>query len=360
MSDMIQYKCPACGGRLEFDSESQKMKCPFCDSEFDVDEVKQAQNENSDETASEQPQENAPPAQTETDGMYVYVCESCGGEIIGESTSAALSCPYCGNAVVIKGQLSGDLRPDLVIPFKLDKKAAKEALKKHISSKKFIPKIFKDENHIDEIKGIYVPEWLYSGEVEADILYSGNKVNRWSDSEFNYVETSRFSLKRNGNFTVDGLPVDGSSKMDDTLMEAIEPFDISEAVDFSTAYLSGYFADRYDVDAEQSRQRADDRIKRTAFEVFRNSTDEFEGVSENSADSVINIRDSSCRYALYPVWLLNTSWNSQKYTFAMNGQTGKFVGDLPVDKSAFWKWVGILTAAFGSVIYAIAWLVASM
>lgn len=350
MSDMIQYKCPACGGRLEFDSNSQRMKCPFCDSEFDIEELKQAQEEAPAVTEESQPEE--------TDGMLVYVCESCGGEIIGESTSAALSCPYCGNPVVIKGQLSGDFKPDLIIPFKLDKKAAKEALKKHIGSKKFIPRVFKDENHIDEIKGIYVPEWLFSGDVEADITYSGNKVNEWRDSEYNYVETSRFNLQRSGTFSFDGLPVDGSSKMDDALMESIEPFDISEAVDFSTAYLSGYFADRYDVDAEKSRDRADERIRRTAFDAFRNTTNEFESVQESENQSDINLRESSCKYALYPVWLLNTSWDGKKYTFAMNGQTGKFVGDLPVDKSAFKKWTAILTAALGSVIYAIAWLVA--
>ncbi len=358
MSDMIQYKCPACGGRLEFDSESQGMKCPFCDSEYSIDELRQDQT--SDSAAGGWQHSDGVIPQNEADGMLVYVCQSCGGEIIGESTSAALSCPYCGNPVVIKGQLSGELKPDLIIPFKLDKKSAKEALKKHIGSKKFVPGVFRDENHIDEIKGIYVPEWLFSGDVEADIVYSGNKVNKWRDSEFSYVETSRFDLQRSGSFSVEGLPVDGSTKMDDTLMESIEPFDISEAVDFSTAYLSGYFADRYDVDAEKSRKRADERIRSSAFEAFRSSADEFEDVRESEEKSAINVRNGSCRYALYPVWLLNTSWKGQKYTFAMNGQTGKFVGDLPVDKSAFWKWVGILTAAFGSIIYAVAWLASVM
>lgn len=355
MSDLLEYKCPCCGGAVEFNSAVQKMKCPFCDTEFDINELKAAQ-EALGGADGEDGQEAV--KADEATGMSVYVCKSCGGEIIGDGTTAASSCPYCDNPVVIKGQFSGDLKPDIVIPFKLDKKAAKEALKKHISTKKFIPKIFKDENHIDEIKGVYVPEWLFSCDVDADVVYKGQQRRSWSDNNYNYVETSHFDLYRSGRFSVNGLPVDGSTKMDDTLMEAIEPFDISDAVEFSTAYLAGYVADRYDVDSQQSQARADERIKQSAIDTFRKYTSGYESVSCVEDKTKVNAVNSACRYALYPVWLLNTSWNGEKYTFAMNGQTGKIVGDLPLDKSAFWKAVGILTAIFGSVAYAIAWLLA--
>ncbi|MCQ2486080.1 MAG: hypothetical protein MJ168_12200 [Clostridia bacterium] len=355
MSDLLEYKCPCCGGAVEFNSAVQRMKCPFCDTEFDIDELKAAQ-EDLGNTASEK--ETEVKSVDEATGMAVYVCQSCGGEIIGDGTTAASSCPYCGNPVVMKGQFSGDLRPDLVIPFKLDKKAAKEALKKHIGTKKFVPKIFKDENHIDEIKGVYVPEWLFSADVDADVVYKGQKVREWSDSEFDYVETSCYDLFRNGKFSVDGLPVDGSSKMDDTLMEAVEPFDIKDAVEFSTAYLAGYVADRYDVDSEQSKARAEERITQSAIDTFMKTTNGYENVSGIEDRTRIELKNSSCRYALYPVWLLNTSWKGEKFTFAMNGQTGKIVGDLPLDKNAFWKSVGVLTAILGSAIYAIAWLIA--
>lgn len=359
MSDLLEYKCPCCGGAVEFNSTVQRMKCPFCDTEFGIDELKAAQEElgNSNVGSS---QETDAARVDETTGMSVFVCQSCGGEIIGDSTTAASSCPYCGNPVVMKGQFSGDLRPDLVIPFKLDKKAAKEALKKHIGTKKYVPKVFKDENHIDEIKGVYVPEWLFSGDVDASVLYNGEQKREWSDSDYDYVETSHYNLHRKGKFSFDSLPVDGSTKMDDTLMEAIEPFDVADAVEFSTAYLAGYVADRYDVDAEQSKSRADERIKHSAADIFQKNIKGYENISCVEDETKIDLSDSSCRYALYPVWLLNTSWKGEKYTFAMNGQTGKIVGDLPLDKNAFWKSVGILTAILGSVIYAITWLIAGM
>ncbi len=68
--------------------------------------------------------------------MCIYVCQSCGGEIIADDTTAATSCPFCGNPTIFKSQLSGELKPDYIIPFKLDKNTAKEALKKHLTGKK--------------------------------------------------------------------------------------------------------------------------------------------------------------------------------------------------------------------------------
>ena len=65
--------------------------------------------------------------------------------------------------------------------------------------------------------------------------------------------------------------------------------------------------------------------------------------------TTIRLSIGKAKYALYPVWLLNTSWRGKKYTFAMNGQTGKLVGDLPLDKSAYWKWLVALSSAFGVI-----------
>lgn len=150
------------------------------------------------------------------------------------------------------GRLAGDLKPDYVIPFKLDKKAAKEGLSRHIKGKRLLPKIFKDQNHIDEIKGVYVPFWLFDTDAEAGIRYKATKVRSWSDSDYIYTETRHYSVIREGSLGFDNVPVDGSSKMEDALMESIEPFNFSEAVDFQTAFLSGYLADRYDISSEKA------------------------------------------------------------------------------------------------------------
>ncbi|MGN0447342.1 MAG: hypothetical protein ACI4GC_02215 [Acutalibacteraceae bacterium] len=357
MTVLQEYKCPCCGGAITFDSTIQKMKCPYCDTEFDVSalaaqdsglEIQQEDQMQWEASAGGQWQEG------ETDGLRTYVCKSCGGEIVCDETTAATACPYCNNPVVMMGQFSGALKPDYVIPFKLDKKAAKQALNNHYKGKRLLPKMFKQENHIDEVKGIYVPFWLFDADADADIRYKARRVRHWSDSNYDYTEMSYFSVVRSGQVGFERVPVDGSTKMPDDIMESIEPFDFSQAVDFQTAYLSGYLADKYDVSADESIIRANDRIKQSTEDAFASTVEGYSSVQAEA--SSVRLSNGRVKYALYPVWILNTTWNNKKYTFAMNGQTGKFVGDLPLDKSAYKKWLFGLFGAASAVTFLVSYL----
>ena len=356
MADLQEYKCPCCGGAIAFDSTLQKMKCPYCDTEYEMETLAAYDTELKEESA-DSIHWNKPDSEWdegENNGLLTYVCKSCGGEIVGDETTAAMSCPYCDNPVVMMGQVSGGLKPDLVIPFKLDKKAAKAALVKHYGGKKLLPKVFSDENHIDEVRGIYVPFWLFDADADAKVRYKASNLRHWSDSRYDYTETTCYSVTRGGSLGFSHVPVDGSSKMADELMESIEPFNMAEAVDFQTAYLAGYLADKYDVDSDTSIERANERIKKSTADAFAKTV---QGYTMVAADSTsINLKKGNVRYALLPVWILNTTWNGQKYTFAMNGQTGKFVGDLPMDKDAYKRGLLKYTALFGAAIYAAAYL----
>ena len=184
--------------------------------------------------------------------------------------------------------------------------------------------------------------------------YRATKVRTWSDSDYDYTETSHFLVRRGGSIAFEHVPVDGSSKMADDLMESIEPYNFADAVDFQTAYLAGYFADKYDVSAEDSIERANKRIRRSTEETFQQTVTGYDSVKvENSS---IQLHGGKAKYALLPVWLLSTSWRGENYLFAMNGQTGKFVGDLPVDKGAARKWMLGLTAALSAASYGVMWL----
>ncbi len=357
MAAILEYKCPCCGGVIEFDSTSQQMKCPYCDTTFDAETLKNYDDVLNQEQTDEMIWETAAGSEWqegETDGMSVYLCETCGGEIIAETTTGATKCPYCDNPVIMTRQFSGDLRPDYVIPFKLDKKAAKAAMNAHLKGKRLLPKVFKDENHIDEIKGVYVPFWLFDADADAHIRYKATKLRMWSDSNYDYRETSYFSVQRSGNIGFQRVPVDGSTQMPDDLMESIEPFDFSDAVDFQTAYLSGYLADRYDVTSEESINRANQRIKTSAEQAFAATVEGYTTVTPESTN--VRLSNGVAKYALYPVWLLNTSWNGEKYIFAMNGQTGKFVGNLPLDKAAYWKWLLSLSGICSVVVFVVMYL----
>ena len=377
MPDLIEFKCPCCGGKLEFNATVQKMKCPYCDSEIDVDELQQ-NDEALDEPAEESTDAenaNGEAANTdnvvweetagsewedgETDGIKVYSCKSCGGEIVADETTGATSCPYCGNPVVMTASFAGALKPDYVIPFKVTKEQAKDALKKHYEDKKFLPKVFKSENHLDEIKGVYVPFWLFDTVANANMTYEMDALKSWGDTRYNYTETSHYAGCREGTVQFNNVPVDGSSKMPDDMMEAIEPFDFSEAVPFKTAYLSGYMADKYDVDDVASAERAGNRIKTSTEDMFRQTIDNgFSNV--RIKESNITLSDSKAKYALYPVWLLTTSFNKTQNLFAVNGQTGKIVGDLPIDKKLVIKYKLIRTLIGGGIAYAALFILGKM
>lgn len=351
MANLQEFKCPCCGGAVEFNSKLQKMKCPYCDTEYDMETVKEVMNEETEE-ASDQMEWNTTAGSAWQNGeagdLVSYICKSCGGEIVCDRTTAATACPYCDNPVVMQEHFAGMLRPDCVIPFKLDKKAAKEAYQNHLKGKVLLPGAFKDKNHIDEIKGVYVPFWLFDAEAEAKVRYRATRVRTWSDSNYEYTETRYYRVLREGNLGFEHVPVDGSTKMADDLMESIEPFDFSEAVDFQTAYLSGFLADRYDVDAEQSIERANERIKKSTESAFADTVHGYSSVIPEV--SSVHLSEGKSKYALYPVWLLNTTYQNEKYTFAMNGQTGKFVGNLPVDKKKYWFFFGAGTAVISALV----------
>ena len=357
MAGMLESKCPCCDGAIKFDSATQKMKCPYCDTEFDVDALK-GYDQDLKEDAKPSEMEWATPggswAAGETAGLNTYACKSCGGEIVGDANMAASACPFCGNPIVFTGQFAGALRPDMIIPFKLDKKAAKAKLKEHLKGKTLLPRVFRSQNHIDEIKGVYVPFWLFDSDADAQLRFTATRTRCWSDKKYDYTETSYYSVRRDGTLGFDSVPVDGSSKMEDDLMESIEPFGMQDAVPFQTAYLAGYVADKYDVSAEDSIERANRRIRQSTEDAFRQTVTGYETVKlENSS---IQLHGGKAKYALFPVWLLSTSWRGDNYIFAMNGQTGKFVGDLPVDKAAARKWMLGLTAAITAASYGVMWL----
>ena len=356
MAELQEFKCPHCDGGIEFSSGEQKMKCPYCDSEFEIESLmayqaeldKQYEDDMTWDTGGNEWQAG------EADGLRVYCCNSCGGEVVADETTGATECPFCGNPVIMTGQFAGSLRPDLVIPFQMDKKAAMTILLNHYKGKVLLPKVFKDENHVKEVKGIYVPVWLFDADADAHVQYKTTRIRHWSDSNYRYTETNHYMVTRAGDIGFQHVPVDGSSKMDDTLMESIAPFDIRGAVDFRTAYLSGYLADKYDVDAAASIGRANERIKRSTEEAFAATVTGYNTVVPVSSN--IKLNNSKAKYALFPVWMLNTQWKGKKFTFAINGQTGKIAGDLPMDMGAFWRWLLGVSGAVSAAVFAISYL----
>ena len=351
MADQVtNYKCPACTGPLHYVGESGKLECDYCGSSYEAaeiealyaDEEAKAAQAHAEAEAQKNAGEawNVDAAGTEwgEDGEKIraYSCPSCGAELICDETTAATSCPYCGNPSIVPGQLSGNLRPDYVVPFKLSKKDATEALKKHYKGKILLPRAFTAGNHVEEVKGVYVPFWLFDGDCDASMAFHATRSETHREGDYLVTNTSHYNIGRSGTLSFEKVPVDGSSKMPDDYMDSIEPFDYADLKPFSTAYLPGFLADKYDVDAADAAGRANDRCRNTAIKGLTDTVIGYETVSVR--DQNIDLHRGEVKYALLPVWLLSTKWNDKNYLFAMNGQTGKMVGDLPADKGKLRLW----------------------
>ena len=363
----LEFKCPCCGGTLQFDNKSQNIVCPYCDSQFSTADLK----EYTDDLASDKQEDTAwdesmvqAYTNEEKKGIKIYSCDSCGGEIIVDETTSSTSCPYCGNNLLVSKELSGDLKPNRVIPFKNDREQVQVCLKTFFKKKPLLPGSFSKENIIEEIKPLYVPFWLFDADVEGKVRFKGEISRRWSDANYDYKEVKYYSIVRGGNIAFDHVPVDGSKKMEDKLMESIEPFDFNEAKEFNAGYLAGYAADRYDVDKDVTFNRATERFRDGTIQAFRGDVSGYSNVTVQ--DSNLQLSNTSALYALYPVWILNTRWRDKSYRFAVNGQTGKTAGDLPISAgkaTGFWFlffiiFAGVITGIGALIDYLLAGIIA--
>lgn len=327
--DVVNYQCPNCDAPLKFSSKSQQWDCEFCGSSFKLEDLKgqEAKGEGT-VTGGEYDAAENEWREDELKGMKVYSCEQCGGEIIADEMTSASFCPYCGNTAIFSKQFEGAYRPESVIPFKMDKKQAKEAYQKFCKGKWLIPRDFTSANKIDEVTGVYVPFWLYDCEADSDITFHATKIKTWRQGDYEYTKTDYYAVRRSGNMAFTQVPADGSTKMDDDLMGALEPFQYQDMTDFSTAYLSGYLAEKYDQGAEDVKPRVDTRMRNSAVGVLQDTVRGYSSV--NVAQNVTNLNYGKTRYVLLPVWMLASKYKDKDYMFAMNGQTGKMVGNLPI------------------------------
>ena len=350
--EIKEYKCPNCSGTVKFDSSSQKMKCPYCDTEFEIEAIEAYQKEmaapekdniNWDAAGTEQPWQDS-----DLGDLCTGACPSCGAELVGDANTIAMVCPCCGNAQIVQKRIQGLLKPEYIIPFQLEKKAAVDALKKFYRGKRLLPDLFREENRVSSIQGIYAPFWLFDANAKGHIRYKATRVTAWSDSNYHYTKTDFYSVTRNGSINFEKIPVDGSEKMDDAYMDAIEPFDYSRLNGFQSAFLAGYSAEKYDVDAGTSKERANKRIKNSVEAEFRKSVSGYATVTPER--TVIDIEGGRVHYALLPVWILNTKYRKTNYQFIMNGQSGRIAGKLPADTGKTWKYRLMFTGVIGAAL----------
>ncbi len=333
--EAVQYKCPACGAGLKFDAEKQDFKCEYCDSVFKEEDF--FENDNKLEAEAETP------ADSEFEHALLYVCPSCGAEVVTDETTAATTCYYCSNPIVLSGKLSGSLKPDYIIPFKIDKKEAILKFKELCSKKKFLPKDFISESRLEEIKGVYFPYWYIDCTANGSINAKSRHVKTWVVGDLKYTESTVKGHFRQGDMQIVNMPEAALRNKDIDILKYVCPFDSKDFVPFSMSYLSGFFAEKRDVEFSEIEEKVNQKIRNFSSERLKNTINE---ANVSVTDGHLNIGAKTLKYNLLPVWVLNYKHKDKNYIYALNAQTGKVYGELPVSKN---KLIGLFAGVASAV-----------
>ncbi|MBR3210736.1 MAG: hypothetical protein IKF71_02225 [Bacilli bacterium] len=322
----LENKCPSCTASLKYNPKLEKFKCEYCGSEFTLEELKKYSN-NASTDEKNKPKEEQP--RDTYDGYVSYHCESCGAEIVADEQTAATFCVYCGNTAILKSKLSGEFTPNRMVPFKKEKDEVVETFKKLSKGRPLMPRSFNNEKNIEKIKGVYIPFWLYGVHVEGDVNMTGTIVTHWSHGDTHYTKTDTYKLVRGGHMDYHNIPVDGSSHFDNDIMNTLEPFEFNDLIPYNHAYLSGFYAEKYDEDGDKTYQEASVRALNSTRSYLQEEPKRY--TAKVITSDTLQSKETSKEYVMLPVWMVNVKYKDKMHIFAMNGQTGKFIGNIPLD-----------------------------
>ena len=337
----IAYQCPNCGAGVEFSAEKQKFACGFCLSTFTEEELLKANTKEAKrERESAEEEYNA--------HMNEYQCPACGAEVTADEHTAADTCLYCHNPIVLVGRLSGGMRPQRIVPFKLDREAAKAAFLKFAKRKWFVPNDFFSNEQVERITGIYYPFWITDADSESGMQARATRVRVWRSGDTEYTETSNFRIHRKGNIHFEDITTSAFSEADKKMLEGILPYPSDALCEFSMPVLSGFLAKKRNVERESLSEEIRERMQEYSNTLLKNTVHGYHTVSV--IGSQMKLLKSHWEYSLLPIWMMTyLGKDGKSYTYAMNGHTGKIYGELPV---SLWKLGALLgsVTAIGTVI----------
>lgn len=322
--EVLDYKCPTCNAKLPFNPMTQKWDCEYCGNQYDLETLKDYENKSNEEE------------QNEAD---MYTCSSCGAKIITNHTTTATCCVYCGNTSIIKNRFEYQFLPNYIIPFHITKEDAIKRIKKR---KLLLPKDFWKKENIEKMVGIYIPYWLFDFDVDGSIKAECQKK---ASRLLARIEEDTYAVYRKATIKIKKVPIEGLSRIDDKTITGIEPFNYTELRPFEMSYLSGYFSESYDITRENAIDIAKSRVIDIAIEKLKETIQGYGMVAY--LDSDVKPYMETWEYVLLPVWILNIEHNNQTYFFAVNGQTGKTVENIPIEKPRIKKiWIQTFLLSF--------------
>ncbi len=366
---VTQFKCPSCGNDLSFDVQSGTLKCPSCGQSVPMDQVPKTEaqetanddtldvdmfnpNDITDECSYEYNGERGIPHSTFSEhDVHEYQCNNCGAIILADKDTTATSCSFCGSPVVLADRLSGNLAPAKVIPFRITKDEAQTKFKKWCKNGRFTPNEFRNADRVKNITGMYVPYWLFDMNGKGDVDATCTRKRSYTRGEYRITETSYFHVYRKFDLNFAKIPVDASEKMNDDLMDRLEPFNYSDLAEFQMPYLTGFIAEKYNYTDTDLYPRIRERVDKYVSEYVNSTMTGYSTTSINRRD--VHIQTNNAFYTLLPVWAVYYDFRDSEHVFLMNGQTGKIVGKPPISKGKVAKWFSIISGISFIVLKAI-------
>ena len=312
-----QFPCTECGAKVEFAPGTDALQCPYCGNQTEISTSKEAiEEQDYVEAAAADLGEGA-----ETEEVSSVRCESCAALVEPSASAEAFPCPYCGSSIV----------------------ATPDALKKLAS--------------LDgRLQGLYAPYWTYDSDTVS--RYTGQRGDNYTvtrtrtvtrdgksvtetyqDTEIRW-RPARGTVSRN----FDDMLVVGSASLPRDLPEALEPWDLGNLVGYADHYLSGFLAERYQVDVRKGWVRAQERMEVVIRrDVERDIGGDHQRIHELDTDH----RDITFKHILLPMWVCSYRYREKIYRFLVNARTGEVQGQRP------WSWIKILATAItaAAVIY---------
>lgn len=330
---MASIKCPCCGAPLTFDPASQQFKCEFCLSSFSKKEI-----------------ERPTPCEVETmpQALNEYNCPSCGATVLADENTTADFCAYCGNPVILKGRMTGEIKPDLIIPFKVTKVQAQDILRNYLKKKKFVPRSFFDQANLDKVTGVYHPFWEMDADTNSSINATATTSNSWTSGDRRYTKTNYFNVYRQGEIHFEDISVNALKDADKMLLEGVLPYPIEEHKPFAMEYLSGFLSKKYDLNRQDVEGEARSKMYNYAGKILQDTVKGFDSVKIDKQSVIVN--HATWDYTLLPIWVLAYRYGGKVYTFAVNGVTGKVFGEIPLSKPRQWLCAGGIAAAVALII----------
>ena len=320
------YKCPSCGAAIGYNPELKKFKCDYCLSQYTKDEMEDIYIQKHSEPKIED--------------LKYYTCDSCGAQVISDETTTSTFCYYCHNPVILSNRLEGEFKPKKMIPFSIDKEKAKDSFMKWAGNKKFVPKDFTSSSQLEKITGIYLPYWWVDAKANIDYRGEGRNIRVWRSGDREYTETKKYQIVRQGEIDLNNISELAITKIDKILLNGIGPYRETEAVDFSMPYLSGFFAEKYNISKEEISPMIDEQINRYYSYLVGEVISGYQHV--DSVDNAIDIKKKDWNYTLLPAWILTYIYHGKTYVYAVNGQTGKSFGELPLSNKRVFSAFGII------------------